>query len=130
MDAPVAKKYAKTPAERKEINALIAKLTALPAKPIIRRVLLKAAQLLKTGKYSDVRKILDHLKDISPEAAELIRQSRYRENLAKGNIARGADDNKRALEKYMIAREYAKTPTEREEINALITAAKKAIGDP
>jgi len=105
------------------------KLMAMEAKRRVSATLVTGAEALKKGRYSDVRKILDHLKDNSPEAAEMIRQSRYRENLAKGNIARGAGDNKRALAQYIIARKYAKTPTEREEINALIAAAKEAIGD-
>jgi len=84
--------------------------------------LARGAEALKNRQYSEVRKILDHLKDAYSQAAEMIRLSRYRENIAKGDAARGAGDNKRALAQYIIARKYAKTPAEREVIDALIAA--------
>ncbi|MDP6544004.1 MAG: protein kinase [Phycisphaerae bacterium] len=104
------------------------KLSALRARAKVAATLAKGAAALKNTQYPDVRKILDHLKDSYPEAATMIRQSRYRENLAKGNAAKQEDDIKTALGLYKIARNYAKDPAEHTEINALISAATQALG--
>lgn len=57
----------------------------------------------------------------------MIRQSRYRESLAKGNTAKKEGDLKKALAYYKLARNYAKDPAERTEIDALISAVTKKI---
>jgi len=98
------------------------KLMAMQAQQKVAAELAKGAQALKNGQYSDVRKILDHLKDSYDEAKDMIRQSRYRENRAKGNKARDASDMTTALAMYKIAKNYAKTPEEHAAIDALINA--------
>ena len=90
-------------------------------------ILAKGAEALKNGQYSDARKILDPLKDSYPEAKEMVRQSRYRENIAKGDAARKAGDFKTALAMYKVAKKYAKTPAEHKVLDALIAAAAKAL---
>jgi len=91
--------------------------------------LLRGAKALKNARYSDVRKILDQLKKSCPEAVTMIRQSKYREYLARGNAARQGGDIKTALAMYKIAKNYAKDPAERSEIGALISTVTQALGN-
>jgi len=106
------------------------KLAALRARKKVADTLAKGAAALKNKQYTDVRKILDHLKDAYPEAATMIRQSRYRGSLAMGDAAKLENDIKRALAMYKIAKNYAKDPAEHKEIDALISAATQALGGP
>ena len=104
------------------------KLAAMRARKKVADTLAKGKAALENKQYTDVRKILDHLKDSYPEAKTMIRQSRYRESLAKGNVAKEEDALKRALAMYKIAKNYAKDPAEHKEIDALISAATQALG--
>ena len=106
------------------------KLAALRARKKVADTLAKGKAALDSAQYPSVRKILDHLKDAYPEAKTMIRQSRYRENLAKGNAAKENDDLTTALAMYKIAKNYAKDPAEHKEIDALIKAATEATGGP
>jgi len=108
---------------------IMPKLAPMMARRKVADTLVKGAEALKKGQYSDVRKILDHLKDSDPKAAKMIRQSRYREYLAKGDAAQKEDDFKSALAHYKIARHYAKDAAEHKEIDALISEVTKAIDD-
>jgi len=103
------------------------KLAALRARKKVADTLAKGKAALDSAQYPSVRKILDHLKDAYPEAKDMIRQSRYLENLAKGNAAKEDDDIKTALGLYKIAKNYAKTPAEHKQIDALIDAATQAL---
>ena len=106
------------------------KLAALRARKKVADTLAKGKAALDSAQYTSVRRILDHLKDSYPEAATMIRQSRYRESLAKGNAAKENDDLTTALAMYKIAKNYAKDPAEHSEIDALIKAATEATGGP
>jgi len=86
----------------------------------VETMLARGAAALKAGQYSETRKILDHLKDSYPEAADMIRRSRYLESIAKGDTAKKENNLKTALAMYKIAKRYAKTPAEHKEIDALI----------
>jgi len=95
---------------------------------------MKVAATLKQGQtalasrqYRKVREILDPLKDSNPEAATMIRQSRYRENVAKGKASLSDNDVTTALATFKMAKKYAKDPKEQQEINALIAAAEKVL---
>ena len=104
------------------------KLVAMRARKKVADTLAKGEAALKNKQYSEVRKILDHLKDAYPEAKTMIRQSRYRGSLAMGDTAKLENDIKRALAMYKIAKNYAKDPAEHKEIDALISAATQALG--
>jgi len=84
----------------------------------------KGAAALRKGQYSETRKIVDHLKDTHPEAADLIRRSKHREQLARGNLAASKGEHAVALAHYKIAKNYAKTPAEHKMIDALIKAVQ------
>jgi hypothetical protein len=103
------------------------KLLNMEAKRKISAILAKGAEALKNAQYSNVRRILDHLKGSYPEAAEMIRQSRYRENLAKGRAAQKKGDLKTAWALYKTAKAYAKTRAEHKQIDALIIAAAAGL---
>ncbi|MDP6633653.1 MAG: serine/threonine-protein kinase [Phycisphaerae bacterium] len=98
------------------------KLVAMQAKQKVIDTLAKGAAALKGGQYSEVRKTLAHLKDSYPEAAEMIRKSKYLENLDRGNTYRADGNIKTAWATYKTAKSYAKTPQEHKEIDALISA--------
>jgi hypothetical protein len=127
----IAKNYAKTPAKHKAIDALIAeiapKLAAMLARKKVPGTLARGAAALRNRRHADVRKILDRLKDKYPAAAEMIRKSRYYENLGKGAKAMAKGDPKGALVWYKLAKKHAKRPVEREAIDDLIAEATKAI---
>ncbi len=60
----------------------------------------------------------------------MMRESRYRECLAKGNAAKLNNDLTTALAMYKIAKNYAKDPAEVKEISNLINATTPGAGDP
>jgi tRNA A-37 threonylcarbamoyl transferase component Bud32 len=102
-------------------------LFALEADDKVRMTLAKGAEALKSKQYSEVRSILNHLKDARPEAAEMIRRSKYLENLEKGNAIRPTDV-KTAWATYKTAKSYAKTPAEHKEIDELIALTAPTDG--
>jgi len=95
-------------------------LALMRAKAKVAEILAKGAKELENGQYRQARKTVDHLKDSYPEAAEIIRRSRYLEALKKADDARKEGDDERALPMYKIAKNYSKTPAERKKIDTLI----------
>jgi hypothetical protein len=101
------------------------KLRIMQVKRKIAETLAKGAKALKEGQYIEARKIVDHLKDAYPEAAEINLRSKYLEAKAKGDAAKKKGNLKVAIAMYKIAKRYSKTPAERKKLDALIDAISK-----
>ncbi|MCP4376220.1 MAG: hypothetical protein GY794_08620 [bacterium] len=104
-------------------SVIAPKLADMRARRKVADTLRKGKAALDNGQYSEARRVLKDLKETNPEAKEIIRKSRYRESLSKGNAARKDNDLVTALAMYKIAKNYAKDPSEHKEIDALIEAA-------
>ncbi len=92
------------------------------AKKKVQDTLAKGEKEVAGGEYIQARRTVDHLKDSYPEAAEIIRKSRYLGAVAKGDAATQEGDAKTALAMYKIAKRYAKGAEELGKVNNLIGA--------
>jgi len=94
----------------------------LGAKKKVQDILAKGEKENANGEFLQARKTVAHLKDSYPEAAEIIRRSRYLGALASGDAAAKEGNAKAALAMYKIAKRYAKGAVELAKVNNLIDA--------
>jgi tRNA A-37 threonylcarbamoyl transferase component Bud32 len=101
------------------------RLGIMGAKKKVRDTLAKGEKEVANGEYIQARRTVDHLKESYPEAAEIIRKSRYLGAVAKGDAATKEGDSTTALAMYKIAKRYAKGAVELGKVNNLIGALQQ-----
>jgi len=98
------------------------RLMTMRAKKKVQDTLAKGRKALKAGQYKEARDEVKDLKDAYPEAADIIRQSRFLGALAKGDAAAEESNITNARAMYKIAENYAKTKEEHAKVGSRMGA--------